>query len=247
MTGIKICGLTRPRDVDLACALGASYVGFNFSALSPRRVTLDTARALARAARSGVARVGVFVHESAEEIGAAVGAAGLDLVQIHRPLSAQDLHRSPVPIIAVVGVSSNGADAAPPELLARCRSVLCDTAWPGRSGGTGTVFDWSLLVGKTWPVPLILAGGLDPDNVAEAIARVHPAAVDVASGVESSPGIKDENKMRLFFEAVREADALPLPARGSARGLPSPHSVPAATEGRASRSERPAGRGEGKN
>jgi phosphoribosylanthranilate isomerase len=207
MTEIKICGLTRPRDVDLACVLGAAYVGFNFSALSPRRVTLDTARALARATRSGVARVGVFVHESAEEIGAAVEAAGLDLVQIHRPLSAQDLHRSPLPVIAVVGVSSNGTDAALPELLARCRSVLCDTAWQGRSGGTGTVFDWSLLVGKTWPVPLILAGGLDPDNVAEAIARVHPSAVDVASGVESFPGIKDQNKMRLFFEAVREADA----------------------------------------
>jgi phosphoribosylanthranilate isomerase len=207
MTEVKICGLTRPRDVDLACALGASYLGFNFSALSPRRVTLDTARALAGATRSGVARVGVFVHESAEEIGAAVEAAGLDLVQIHRPLSAKDLSRSPVPVIAVVGVSSNGADAAPPELLARCRSILCDTAWPGRSGGTGTVFDWSLLVGKTWPVPLILAGGLDPGNVGEAIACVHPAAVDVASGVESSPGIKDENRMRLFFEAVREADA----------------------------------------
>jgi phosphoribosylanthranilate isomerase len=151
--------------------------------------------------------VGVFVHESAEEIGAAVEAAGLDLVQIHRPLSARDLRRSPLPVIAVVGMSSNGTDAAPPELLARCRSVLCDTAWQGRSGGTGTAFDWSLLVGKTWPVPLILAGGLDPDNLAEAIARVHPSAVDVASGVESSPGIKDENKMRLFFEAVREADA----------------------------------------
>ena len=223
MTRIKICGLTRPGDVELACALGAAYVGFNFSALSPRRVTFDAARDLARAAKPGVARVGVFVHERAEEIGAAVEAAGLDLIQIHRPLSERDLHRSPRPVIAVVGVSKNGAEAPPPELLARCESVLCDTAWRGRSGGTGAAFDWSLLLKKTWPVPLILAGGLDPGNVAEAIARVHPSAVDVASGVESSAGIKDEDKMRLFFQAVRRADA-----SGS------------------SPSERPAGQGQGR-
>jgi phosphoribosylanthranilate isomerase len=207
MTRVKICGLTRPRDVELACDLGAAYVGFNFAAASPRRVTLDAARDLARATRPGVARVGVFVDETAGEIRAAIAAARLDLVQIHRPLSARDLDESPLPVIAVVGVSRAGADAAPPELLERCRSVLCDTALPGQSGGTGTVFDWSLLGARTWPVPLILAGGLDPDNVAEAIARVHPSAVDVASGVESAPGVKDEDKMRLFFEAVRRADA----------------------------------------
>ncbi len=207
MTGIKICGLTRESDVDLACALGAAYVGFNFSTLSPRRVTIDRARELARATRPEAARVGVFVRESAAEIGAAAEAAGLDLVQIHRPLSAQDLHRSPVPVIAVMGVSPEGAEAPPPELLARCRSVLCDTSRPGLPGGTGTIFDWDCLAGQTWPVPLILAGGLTPENVAEAIARVRPSAVDVASGVESSPGIKDENRMRRFFEAVRRADA----------------------------------------
>ena len=207
MTEVKICGLTRPADVDLACALGASYVGFNFAATSSRRVTLDVARDLAAEVRPGVLRVGVFVHESAEEIRRAAAAARLDLVQIHRPISEQDLNQSPLPMIAVVGVSENGADASPPELLARCRSVLCDTAVSGRSGGTGTVFDWSLLAGRAWPVPIILAGGLDPDNVGEAIARIHPSAVDVASGVESSPGIKDEERMRRFFEAVSRADA----------------------------------------
>lgn len=218
MTQIKICGLTRPEDVDLACVFGADYVGFNFAAASPRRVTLDSARDLAGATRPGVVRVGVFVHESIEEIRAAIEAARLDLVQIHRPLSAEDLRQSPLPVIAVVGVSQNGADSAPTEVLARCRSVLCDTALSGRSGGTGTVFDWNLLAGRAWPVPMILAGGLDPDNVAEAIARVHPAAVDVASGVESSPGIKDETKMRLFFEAVHRADnASPSPP-GSGKG-----------------------------
>jgi phosphoribosylanthranilate isomerase len=107
----------------------------------------------------------------------------------------------PRPVIAVERVSDRGVEHAPAELLAKCRSVLLDTAG-GRPGGTGTAFDWKVLAGKTWPVPLILAGGLDPDNVAQAISRVRPAAVDVASGVESSPGIKDETKMRLFFKAV---------------------------------------------
>jgi phosphoribosylanthranilate isomerase len=204
--------------VDLACALGASYVGFNFAATSSRRVTLDAARDLAAAARPGVLRVGVFVHESVEEIHRAAVAARLDLVQIHRPISTQDLNQSPLPIIAVVSMTRNGADASPPELLARCRSVLCDTAVPGRSGGTGTVFDWGLLAGRAWPVPIILAGGLDPDNVGEAIARVHPSAVDVASGVESSPGVKDEDRMRRFFEAVRRADASSPSPHGRGQG-----------------------------
>ncbi len=207
MTRVKICGLTRAQDVELACVLGADYLGFNFAAASPRRVTLERARDLAGITSPGVLRVGVFVDESAEEIRAASAAARLDLVQIHRPLSAKDLEEAPVPVIAVVGVSRNGADVPGPELLARCRAVLCDTAVAGKSGGTGLAFDWSLLSGTDWPVPVILAGGLECGNVGEAIARVHPAAVDVASGVESSPGVKDETKMRLFFEAVRRADA----------------------------------------
>lgn len=207
MTGIKICGLTRASDVDLACSLGAAYVGFNFSRLSPRRVTLDRARELALATRPGVSRVGVFVRENAGEIVAAAEAARLDFVQIHRPITERDLLQSSLPVIAVVGVSTNGADTVASDLLKRCRSVLCDASRPGQPGGTGTVFDWNHLAGKTWPVPLILAGGLTPENVAEAIARVRPFAVDVASGVESSPGVKDETRMRSFFEAVRRADA----------------------------------------
>ena len=212
MTDIKICGLTRPEDVDLACALGAAYLGFNFASVSPRRLSLGTARGLSRAARPGVARVGVFVHETRDEILAAIEAAGLDLVQIHRPLTAEDLDGMPRPVIAVESVSTRGVESAPPALLAQCRSVLLDTAGR-RPGGTGIAFDWNVLAGRTWPVPVILAGGLHPDNVAEAISRVHPAAVDVASGVESSPGIKDESKMRLFFEAVLLTPS--PPGRGS--------------------------------
>jgi phosphoribosylanthranilate isomerase len=220
MTRVKICGVTREEDAALASELGASYVGLNFAAVSPRRVTVDSARRLSRAVGRGVARVGVFVGEPLEEIRRAVGEAELDLVQVHRPLAREDLEGLPCPVIAVAHVSRNGADPASPELLARCRMLLLDTAGGDRPGGTGKAFDWGLIAGRIWPLPLILAGGLTPENVSEAIGRVRPSAVDVASGVESSPGIKDESRMRRFFEAVRQADAsLPSPpGRGRGEG-----------------------------
>jgi phosphoribosylanthranilate isomerase len=208
MTQVKICGITREEDVALACALGASYVGLNFAAASPRRLFIESARRLSRAAGPGVARVGVFVHEPPEEIRRTVEEAELDLVQIHRPLLPRDLERLPCPVVAVARVSENGAEAAPSELLARCRLLLLDTWGTDLPGGTGQTFDWSLLADRSWPIPLILAGGLTPENVFDAILRVRPRAVDVASGVETSPGIKDEARMRRFFEAVRRADAL---------------------------------------
>jgi phosphoribosylanthranilate isomerase len=207
MTQVKICGLTRPQDVDLACTLGASFVGFNFAGVSPRRVSLQTARDLARFTGPGVARVGVFVREGRKEIEDAIDAGALDLVQIHRRLSAEDLEWARRPVIAVERVSSRGVEAAPEGLLQKCRSVLLDTS-SDRPGGTGIPFDWDVLAGKTWPIPLILAGGLNAGNVGGAIALVRPFAVDVASGVESSPGIKDDHRMKEFFEAVRLADAL---------------------------------------
>ena len=207
MTRVKICGLTRPQDVEIACALDAAFVGFNFAAVSPRRVSLETARDLARATGPGVDRVGVFVRESRKEIEDAIDAAELDLVQIHRRLAAEDLEWMRRPVIAVERVSSRGIDAAPARLLEKCRSVLLDTS-SDRPGGTGILFDWDILAGRTWPVPLILAGGLDAANVGAAIARVRPTAVDVATGVESSPGVKDERRMKEFFEAVRLADEL---------------------------------------
>jgi phosphoribosylanthranilate isomerase len=207
MTRVKICGLTRPQDVETACALGASFVGFNFAAVSPRRVSVGTARDLARATAPGVARVGVFVRESRKEIEDAIDAAALDLVQIHRRLAAEDLEWMRRPVIAVERVSSRGVAASPARLLEKCRAVLLDTSGD-RPGGTGVPFDWDVLAGRTWPVPLFLAGGLEAGNVGAAIARVRPAAVDVATGVESAPGIKDERRMKEFFEAVRLADTL---------------------------------------
>jgi len=205
VTQVKVCGLTRPEDVEMACALGAAYVGFNFSAVSLRRVSPERARDLSRATAPGVARVGVFVGESYGEIAQAVEEAALDLVQLHRPLAAEDLESVPRPLIAVAHAGREG-EIPPEPLLERCAAILFDTAGSGVSGGGGVAFDWSLLDGRKWPAPLFVAGGLCPENVALLVRRVRPRAVDVASGVESAPGVKDPERMRRFFEAVRDAD-----------------------------------------
>ena len=201
MTAVKICGLTRAKDVALACALGARYVGFNFAESSPRRVSPEAARALADAVPAGVLKVGVFRSESAADIDRAVVLGRLDLVQLHRALTREDLDRSPVPVIAVARVASEGDRAPDPSLLARCHAILLDS-----SEGRGQPLDPRLVRPERWPVPVFIAGGLDADSVGPAIRSLRPAAVDVATGAESSPGIKDRDKLARLFDAVREAD-----------------------------------------
>ncbi len=207
MTAVKICGLTRPEDVALACDLGAEWIGFNFAAVSPRRVDLATARLLADAAAPGALRVGVFVSEDRSQISESIDAARLDLVQLHRPLREEDVAAPPRPIVAVARVSGESVALPPSALLARCRALLLDSGGDGAPGGTGRAFDWGLAAGTAPGVPILLAGGLRPENVGLAVRRVQPWGVDVASGVESEPGRKDAVRMRRFFEAVREADA----------------------------------------
>lgn len=202
MTAVKICGLTRAEDVAAACELGATYVGFNFAAPSPRRITNAVAREAAAAAPPGVLRVGVFVAEDADTIARAIEAAGLHLVQLHRRLTEEEVAGSPVPIIAVARQA--GEDFAVPrhDLLVRCHAVLFDP-----SEGTGKLLDPARIEEASWPVPVLVAGGLNAETVGALIRRLRPAGVDVASGVESAPGIKDRGKLERFFAAVREADA----------------------------------------
>jgi phosphoribosylanthranilate isomerase len=205
MTAVKICGLTRPEDVALACALGASYVGLNFSSVSPRRVALGSARELADAA-GGAVRVGVFVDESEEEVARAVELARLDWIQRHRPVSRAEAQRLPRPLLAVVHVGHGGPAELPEGVAPFCRAVLFDTAGGAAPGGTGAAFDWRQVASRRPGPPVFLAGGLTPENVGAAIAMVRPDGVDVASGVEFEPGRKDPDRLRRFFEAVREAD-----------------------------------------
>lgn len=203
MTAIKICGLTRAADVALCRALGTDYLGFNFSAKSPRRVDPGRLPEL-RAAAGDTWRVGIFVDEPPDVVAGAIEAMDLDLVQIHRELDPRDLDLAR-PVIAVSRVRGGAARLPDPAILERCRAILFDTADEERAGGTGTAFDWTVLENRTLPVPMGIAGGLNAGNVARAIAAVRPDFVDVASGVESSPGIKDAAKMRAFVEAVAGA------------------------------------------
>jgi phosphoribosylanthranilate isomerase len=204
MTAVKICGLTQPEDVALACALGASHVGLNFSSVSPRRVALGSVGELAAAA-GGAVRVGVFVDESEEEVARAVELARLDWIQRHRPVSRAEAQRLPRPLLAVVHVGPGGPAALPEGVEPFCRGVLYDTAG-ATPGGTGAPFDWRQVALRRSGPPVFLAGGLTPENVGAAIAIARPDGVDVASGVESEPGRKDPDRLRRFFEAVREAD-----------------------------------------
>lgn len=206
MTDVKICGLTRREDVEAACDLGAAYVGFNFSAASPRRVSCSAGRELAAAVRPRVRRVGVFVSEGYGEIREAVEAASLDVVQLHRTLTAADLEEIPCRVLAVAH-AGRAEEIPPAALLERCAGILFDTSVSTVPGGTGVPFEWALLEGRRWAVPLFVAGGLRAENVGESIRRTRPTAVDVASGVESAPGVKDRERMRRFFEAVQAADA----------------------------------------
>ncbi len=189
MTWIKICGITTPRDAEIAIDLGASAIGLIF-APSSREVSLERARDIARSVRGRAELVGVFKEVFA--VRAVHEAVGLDRAQIHvsgRP----DVS---LPILRAIR----------PEELATCEDVPKEeTILIDGSEGRGLTFDWSLACSVSRP--FVLAGGLSPGNVEEAIAKARPMGVDVTSGVESVPGRKDENKLALFFEAVRRADA----------------------------------------
>ncbi len=201
MTAVKVCGLTRAEDVAAACALGAAYLGFNFVGSSPRRVTPAAARQLGEGASRGVLRVGVFGRDEVATVAETAAAAGLDLVQLHVMLTEELVAGSPVPIIAVARPSGDAFNVPRGELLVRCHAVLFDP-----SEGTGAPLDPGRVAEASWPVPVFVAGGLTPENVGAVIRRLRPAAVDVASGVESAPGVKDRDKLERFFAAVREAD-----------------------------------------
>jgi phosphoribosylanthranilate isomerase len=200
MTLIKICGLTRPEDAALAAGLGADLLGMVFSAASRRRVDLARAGEIARA--SGDAeRVGVFKDESLADMLAAIERGRLSFVQLQRPVAVEEVGALPVPVIAAIRRAGD-ASALPQEVLARVRAVLLDD-----SEGAGSRSGWaSLRSAPELPVDLFLAGGLDEGCVGEAIRRLRPDGVDVATGVECSLGVKDRGRMERFIAAVREAD-----------------------------------------
>jgi len=205
-TRIKICGVTRLEDAERAADLGAAALGFNFYPLSPRYIEPAAARAIIRRLPPFVTAVGVFANETdAGQVIAQAREAGVTTVQVHGP-EFPPLHdlRSVFTLVVAVAVR----EGFKPEHLRKIKSsaYLLDAFDPDRLGGTGRTFDWSVAREAKQYGPIILAGGLTPENVARAVREVRPYAVDVASGVESAPRIKDLAKLRAFFAAAAQAD-----------------------------------------
>jgi phosphoribosylanthranilate isomerase len=213
MVRIKICGVTTPDAARRAADAGADAVGLNFYAKSPRHVAPQTAQEIVRALPAFVAPVGVFVGVPVRQVCAVAYQLGLRAVQTYddSPPAEDTFPFAHVPAFGVkdaAGVERVRAFLTTAAALGRSPSaVLIDSHVEGLMGGTGQAAPWHLLRGIDFGVPLILAGGLTPENVAEAIEVVRPWGVDVASGVESAPGIKDVDKMVRFVKNVRNAGA----------------------------------------
>lgn len=204
-TRIKICGITRPEDGVAAAHAGADAVGLVFYGPSPRCVTIEQARATVAALPPFVTVVGLFVNATDGEIREVLDNVPLDLLQFHGDEPAGLCGRYGLPYIKALRMAPGLDVAATVDCYPDARGMLLDTYTPGVAGGTGEVFDWES-VPEGLKKPIILAGGLVPENVATAVAQVRPYAVDVSGGVESAKGIKDKSKITAFIEAVHQAD-----------------------------------------
>lgn len=200
MTLIKFCGLTREADVDAAVELGVDAVGFVLWPRSPRAVTTAALAALVRRVPPAVTPVGVFVRPSTDEVTAAID-AGIRVMQVHGGPGVVRRRDDCDVWVATSLADEDTLVAAPPDC-----TLLLDAHDPERHGGTGRTIDWAGAARIASTRRVILAGGLTPANVAEAIRHVRPYGVDVASGIEEAPGVKDAETMRAFVTAVREAD-----------------------------------------
>jgi phosphoribosylanthranilate isomerase len=204
MTRVKICGLRRIEDALLAAELGASALGFVFWPSSPRFLDPDEARAIVARLPPFVTTVGVFVDQPATFVAEVARMLNLGAVQLHGQEPADSYAEAPMRVIKAIAVDAGGdclpAIAAVPERA----TVLLDAHDPIRRGGTGRTIDWRQAAAAARLRPVILSGGLTADNVRDAIDTVRPYAIDVSSGVESSPGVKDPLKLRALFVALHE-------------------------------------------
>lgn len=219
---VKICGITRIEDATVAIDLGAAFLGFIFAPVSPRFIAPEAARRIIDAIRgyekqrydqqlqsgrcapgekSAVRFVGVFTNQASAEVRAMAKRAGVDLVQLHGDQCAEitDIDR---PVIRALRIGEYVPEL---EQFRRAEWLLFDSRSSRAAGGTGETFDWELIDRRLVSKPFFLAGGLNPHNVAEAIRKVKPDGVDVSSGVELKPGIKDHEKLRALFEEIRKA------------------------------------------
>jgi phosphoribosylanthranilate isomerase len=209
---VKICGITRAEDGDLAVELGASALGFVFWPGSPRYIDPTSARDIVQRNAGRVQSVGVFVDQPVEEVAHIVRTVGLDIAQLHgaeAPAYCEEIRKrtareggSGAQVMKAIGLQDGTAttlEVYDPEML-----VLVDAHDPSRYGGTGRTVDWTAAREIAATRRTILAGGLNPENVARAIEAVRPYGVDASSGVETSPGVKDAKRLRDFFEALND-------------------------------------------
>lgn len=206
-TRIKFCGMTRAQDVALGWELGVDAVGFVFAARSPRRLGIDQAAALRAHTMPFVDVVALVMDSPAELVREVIAQVRPTLLQFHGDEDAAFCRSFGLPYLKAIAMGEGGDAATQAKGHADASAFLLDSHARGAGGGTGRTFDWTRIprdLGK----PFLLAGGLGPDNVFDAIRDVHPWGVDVSSGIESAPGEKDPAKMRRFIEEVRRADSI---------------------------------------
>jgi phosphoribosylanthranilate isomerase len=204
-TAVKICGITRPEDALAAARAGAHAIGLVFYARSPRNVTPARAAEIIRVLPPFVTTVGLFVNATAEEVRAALAVAPVELLQFHGEETPEFCRQFKHPYVKAVRVKAGVNLLQYAQDYHDAKALLLDNYVEGLHGGSGVAFDWSLIPSGL-PLPVILSGGLTPENVAEAVRRVRPSAVDVSSGVESAKSIKDAQKIAAFIKGVRSGD-----------------------------------------
>jgi phosphoribosylanthranilate isomerase len=203
---VKICGLTQAEDAALAVELGADAVGFIFWPKSPRVTTIANVRAIGRALPGFVTRVGVFVNAPPDEVAATAAEAGLDAVQLHGDEDVAQYAGISARLIKGLPLDDDATVQRVIDLPAEV-TPLVDAADRDRRGGTGRLADWSRAARVASQRPIVLAGGLSADNVADAIRQVRPWAIDVSSGVEDAPGVKNAARMRQLFDVLARVRA----------------------------------------
>lgn len=208
-TRVKICGLGRLEDVTACVSAGAQYVGFVFFEKSPRHLTTAKAKELALSVPSGIAKVALTVNATDAQLDALLGDVPLDILQLHGAESpdrvAEIRTKFGLPVMKAVGVADERDLPALADYSRVADQILVDAKPPKDAtlpGGNGLTFDWRLIAGRRWPVPWMLAGGLDASNVTAAVQLTGATQVDVSSGVESAPGVKDARKIAAFCAAA---------------------------------------------